>query len=91
MPEKSSKQNLGPLQDTDGNIIAKTKDEIACELLHHFNGKLKENTYNDKARANHAKVESFMQNYELNRNQNNSNLNKPFSNHALDRNFHFRN
>ena len=78
---KEQQTKLGPLQDTNGNVIAKTKDEIAYELLHHFNGKLKENVYNDEAKANHAKVESFMQDYRLNRNQNNSNLNKPFTNH----------
>ena len=44
---------LGPLYDKiDGYIIATTNEEIANELLNHFNAPLKENIYNEKALKN---------------------------------------
>ena len=82
----NSNTKIGPIYDKiNGNIIASTKDEIANQLLNHFNKPLIENKYNEKAIKNHKIVETFMSNYKINRNKSNISYNKPFTNFEVMR------
>ena len=80
---KTNDIKMGPLKDSNDNIIATTKEEIAYELLDHFNKPLKENKYNENNINNHNKVVNFMKNYKFNRNQSNSVMNRPFTNQEV--------
>ena len=66
---KTRNDKIGPLRDKDNNVTAKTKEEIAYELLNHFNKPLTENEYDKTHEQHHQKIINFMNNYQFNKNQ----------------------
>ena len=65
--------------------IASTKEEIAYELLGHFNKPLTENKYNEKHKQHHNNITNFMKNFKFNRNQSKSIMNRKFDNQEVMR------
>ena len=79
---------LGPLEDTQGNVIATTNEEIANELLNHFNKDLepiRRQKYTQEHINFHNHVDDFINKYQINHNKNNHLINKPFTNHEMMR------
>ena len=81
--KKTSEIKIGPLKDKNDNIIATSKEEIANTLLKHFNAPLKQNEYNENHIKHHNKVSEFMNNYQFNRNNSNSVLNRLWTNQEV--------
>ena len=60
-------------------IIASNKKDIAQHLVIEFNKPLKRNKYNKEAINEHNKIKNFMEKYETNKNNNESTLNRAFT------------
>ena len=76
----SKKDEIKLLRDKKSKeIIATSEEAIANKLIIHFNDEPKRNDYNDEAIEIHNGIDLFMQDYKPNHNQNNSVLNREFS------------
>ena len=71
---------IPPIRDPKSNeIIAQTDMEIANKLHDHYTTPLKRNKYNDDHIAFHGHVENMIENYKINRNKNDSLVNRKFT------------